>query len=202
MGQTVVKRKLSEGEVKKLRRQVSFSEEEIQDWHREFVESSSKRKEDLFLTEEEFFKVYNSVYKGDSDEYAKHVFRTFDLDGNGKVDFREFLIGLSFSGSSEFEKKLNWAFRVYDIDNSGYISQDEMRLIVRAVFKMIGPVVVQGKTQDPDDMADDIFHQMDANGDKFISWEEFRDGAVKHPSAIELLQCSPLTERDPVADMK
>ena len=138
MGQHSARPKLQPDHVRKLKRQVSFTEEEIKEWYDEFCQSSSKRHDDLFLHEGEFVKVYNSVYQGQSQDFAQHVFRTFDLDGDGKVDFREFILGLSFSGSSNLEKKLKWAFRVYDVNRDGYISNEEMRQI----FKVRGCVCV------------------------------------------------------------
>ncbi|XP_076440899.1 hippocalcin-like protein 1 [Babylonia areolata] len=200
MGQNAAKSKLPDCQVRKLRRQVSFTEEEIRDWYKDFVKSSSKGRDDLFLTEQEFVKVYNSVYPGESAEFARHVYRTFDLDHDGRVDFREFLIGLSFSGSSDLEKRLGWAFRVYDVDNSGYITIDEMRQIVQSVFRMMGPSLVGGEAQSADSLAEEIFRQMDTDGDQRISWQEFHDGASKHPTVLQLLQCGPPAESEPLAD--
>lgn len=36
----------------------------------------------------EFREVYNSVFDGDADEFVKHLFRSFDMDKDGYVDFK------------------------------------------------------------------------------------------------------------------
>ena len=51
----------------------------------------------------------------------------FDDDKSGEVDFNEFLQGLSlFSTKGEKEDKLRFAFKIYDMDNDGYISNGEL----------------------------------------------------------------------------
>ena len=51
----------------------------------------------------------------------------FDDDGNGEVDFKEFIQGVSqFSVKGDKNSKLRFAFRIYDIDNDGYISNGEL----------------------------------------------------------------------------
>ena len=46
------------------------------------------------------------------------------------LNFREFVIGLSLSLRGSFDEKLYWAFKVYDVDGNGFISQSEMREII------------------------------------------------------------------------
>ena len=46
----------------------------------------------------------------------------FDKDGDGSIDFEEFITGLSaFSGKSDNLNKLRFAFNIYDIDRDGYM---------------------------------------------------------------------------------
>ncbi|PVD22754.1 hypothetical protein C0Q70_16010 [Pomacea canaliculata] len=194
--------KLTKQQTQSLRQDVSFSEDEIQDWWQEFIRSakvSSGSKP--FLTQKEFIEVYNTVYPGNGEEYAKHIFRTFDKNGDGRVDFREFLLGLSITSSLEEEKKLRWAFQLYDINQSGFISKDEIIEILQAIFKMNG--LNQSSTKSaglgtPEELASSLFEVMETDGDNSISWSEFRSGATRCSLIVDLLQCSPGSEFEAV----
>ena len=59
----------------------------------------------------------------------------FDEDGGGDVDFQEFVSGLSaFSSKGNKEQKLQFAFKVYDIDRDGYISNGELFIMQQIIF--------------------------------------------------------------------
>lgn len=56
----------------------------------------------------------------------------FDEDGGGDVDFQEFVSGLSaFSSKGNKEQKLRFAFKVYDIDRDGFISNGELFIVLK-----------------------------------------------------------------------
>ncbi|VDP51799.1 unnamed protein product [Schistosoma margrebowiei] len=65
------------------------------------------------------------------------VIEIFDTDGNGEVDFKEFIDGMSqFSVKGEKEAKLKFAFKIYDMDKDGYISNGEL-FQVRLLFLLV-----------------------------------------------------------------
>lgn len=129
MGSKSSKAKLSPQSIQELRKDVDLSPEDIQTWYKEYLTSLRGGKQEL--TREEFKRVYNSLFIGDASKFAEHVFRTFDKDGNGTVNFKEFLTGLCVSGSdTNTETKLKWAFNMYDINGDGLITKCEMKEIV------------------------------------------------------------------------
>lgn len=90
------------------------------------------------LTTEEFQKIYRQFFPyGDPSSFANYVFRVFDDDGSGVIDFKEFICALSVTSRGKMEDKLDWAFRLYDIDGDGKITYNEMLAIVEAIYKMV-----------------------------------------------------------------
>ena len=67
-----------------------------------------------------------------SNPLATRMIAIFDEDGGGDVDFQEFVSGLSaFSSKGNKEEKLRFAFKVYDIDRDGYISNGELFIVLK-----------------------------------------------------------------------
>lgn len=92
----------------------------------------------------------------------------FDEDGGGDVDFQEFVSGLSaFSSKGNKEQKLQFAFKVYDIDRDGYISNGELFIVLKM---MVGSNL---KDQQLQQIVDKTIMEADLDKDGKISFEEF-----------------------------
>jgi Ca2+-binding EF-hand superfamily protein len=92
----------------------------------------------------------------------------FDEDGGGDVDFQEFVSGLSaFSSKGNKEQKLQFAFKVYDIDRDGYISNGELFIVLKM---MVGNNL---KDQQLQQIVDKTIMEADLDKDGKISFEEF-----------------------------
>ena len=63
--------------------------------------------------------VKSNKIKGKADKFCSHVFKVFDSDGSGEIDFTEFLIAISVTAQGDAKKKLVLAFKMYDVDQNG-----------------------------------------------------------------------------------
>jgi Ca2+-binding EF-hand superfamily protein len=68
----------------------------------------------------------------------RHVFKTFDTDSSGEIDFVEFLIAISVTSQGDIRDKLKMAFNMYDIDKNGRIDRKEMEKIIEAIYDLLG----------------------------------------------------------------
>ena len=99
---------------------------------------------------------------------AHRLLAVFDNDGSGDVDFKEFITGLStFSAKGKKEEKLGFAFKVYDVDRDGYISNGELFLVLKM---MVGNNLKDIQLQQ---IVDKTIMEADTDGDGKISYQEF-----------------------------
>jgi calcium-dependent protein kinase len=99
-----------------------------------------------------------------NDLNLSEIMAACDSDGNGYIDYSEFLTaGLNWKQSLN-NTRLQAAFDAFDLDHSGYITVDEIK-------KMLG-----GQNEG---VGDDIWKQMleeaDENGDGMIDLQEFKN---------------------------
>ncbi|XP_033738943.1 visinin-like protein 1 [Pecten maximus] len=164
-----------------LANEFQVSQSEIIELKRIYKENCGKSR---FLSREKFRNVYNKVFPGDASAFADIMFNKFDTDKNGRVDMREFIVGLLMSDTKNLDQKIKFAFEMYDIDKSGTISRDEVIEISEAYSRMYN-------TEDGTTVADRLFSYMDKNSDDEISFEEFDEAARSNSEILNLLFPKP-----------
>ena len=128
---------------------------------------------------------------GEPEDFAAHVFRVFDSDGAGLIDFEKFILALSVTSRGTLEEKLDWAFKMYDVDGDGMISKVEMLVVVTAIYRMVGTQArIPEDERTPFMRVKKIFKAMDVDDDGFLSLDEFREGCRRDPTMIRSLQAS------------
>merc|ERR1712168_559070 len=105
---------------------------------------------------------------GQSNPLVQRVIDIFDEDQNGEVDFKEFIQGVSqFSVKGDKSSKLRFAFKIYDMDKDGYISNGELFQVLKM---MVGSNLKDAQLQQ---IVDKTIILADTDGDGKISFEEF-----------------------------
>uniref|UniRef100_A0A914H619 EF-hand domain-containing protein n=2 Tax=Globodera TaxID=31242 RepID=A0A914H619_GLORO len=187
MGQAMGKpaSKLKGDDVKKLAKQTYFTDKEIRQWHKGFVRDCPNG----MLTEIGFQKIYKQFFpQGDPSDFAGYVFKVFDENKDGAIEFHEFIKALSITSRGNLDEKLQWAFRLYDLDGDGFITREEMELIVGSINRMVGDSVKLAEDDNsPEKRVDRIFAMMDKNNDAKLTLDEFKEGAKADPSIVHAL---------------
>lgn len=92
------------------------------------------------------------------DEELDRMFDAIDADGSGAIDYSEFLMATMNEQQLLSKEKLKQAFKMFDKDNSGTISREEIK-------EALGNV--------DEEIAEKIISEVDENDDGEISFEEF-----------------------------
>ncbi len=100
-------------------------------------------------------------------EYQQ-LMMSLDKDGNGVIDYTEFITGAIDKVTLLNKKNLETAFKLLDVDNSGMITVEELKLAFDT----------QGDKKD-ESLWLEIMREVDQNGDNEISYEEFSEAMTE-----------------------
>ncbi|XP_045696878.1 calcineurin subunit B type 2 [Phyllostomus hastatus] len=151
--------------------EASYPAEMCSQFNRDEIKRLGKRFKKLDLDSSGALSVdeFMSVPELQKNPLVQRVIEVFDTDGNGEVNFEEFIMGTSqFSVKGDEEKKLRFAFSIYDMDKDGYISNGELFQVLQM---MVGDNLKDWKLQQ---LVDKTIITLDRDGDGKISFEEFR----------------------------
>ncbi|KAL1230792.1 Neuronal calcium sensor [Trichinella spiralis] len=179
--------RLSNSDIKDLEKSTYFNRKELRKWYKDFIKDCPSGR----LKKEEFQAIYKQFFpNGDPTKFSSFVFNVFDENKDGHISFKEFISALSITSRGSIDEKLEWAFSLYDLDNDGYITKNEMVEIVDSIYAMLGKFV-DNKDFPMDDSpqlrVEKIFQSMDSNKDNKLSKDEFIAGSKKDAWIVKAL---------------
>ncbi|XP_066531298.1 recoverin 3 [Hoplias malabaricus] len=174
-----------------LKVSTKFSEVEITQWYENFQKQCPTGR----ITPKQFEEIYSRFFpESDAKAYAQHVFRSFDTNDDGTLDFKEYIVALHMTSSGKMALKLEWAFSLFDVDKNGYITKNEVCEICQAIFKMI-PKEKQEKLPSDENTAekraDKLWSFFGKTDSERVAEGEFIKGVLDNEDALRLIQCDP-----------
>uniref|UniRef100_A0A7S1KQU8 EF-hand domain-containing protein n=1 Tax=Percolomonas cosmopolitus TaxID=63605 RepID=A0A7S1KQU8_9EUKA len=157
---------LNDSQLRELEQETSFSQPEIKRLFKGFKKLDEDGNGKISFDE------IMQVSELAQSPLVKRLISMFDEDQDGTVDFQEF-IGLfnifkASNGDTTSKDKLEVLFKVYDIDNDGFISNGELFLVLKM---MVGNNLSDEQLQQ---IVDKTILEGDLDGDGKISFEEFK----------------------------
>ncbi|KAM4767328.1 lysophosphatidylcholine acyltransferase 2 [Cyanocitta cristata] len=108
-------------------------------------------------------------------DVLRELFLLFDRNGDGTIDFREYVIGLSIlCNPANTEETIRMAFKLFDMDEDDIITEDEFASIIQSALGL------------PELDVSLLFKEIDADETGKLSYEEFKNFALKHPEYATL----------------
>ena len=120
---------------------------------------------------------------------SDRLFNIFDKDSNGSVDYSEFMETIESMVVGTDKEKIRFAFQLHDLDNSGFIDRDELKVLIQQSFAE--------NRLDYDDfqldlLVDEFFERADKDLSGTIDYNEFLNVANDYPDFMEGFAVNPL----------
>ena len=133
MGSSQDKYVLTEEDINWFANNTMIKKEDVKERYQQFIDKHPLGK----IEKGEYINLIQECY-GNTYGLEKYVFETYDRNGDGFVDFSEFLKVIYILSNDSPKEKLQLIFRVFDADKNGTISLSELKSIVKDFFNLLG----------------------------------------------------------------
>lgn len=164
---------LTEVDIDYIAKNTAMDKTQVENQYQSFL----KKHPDGRISRKSFHTMMKECYPGaDTEKLERHIFRMYDSNKDGHIDFREFMIVLYIMSNGSPEENLKQIFRVFDINNDGTITLKELQKIVRDLFLLINESNADQASQEV--LVKTAFNEMDENHDGQISQLEFIEACM------------------------
>merc|ERR1712183_732399 len=170
-----------------------FNKIELKRWYQQFMKDFPDGK----MNEEQFFKIYGDLFASEAN-MGENIFRSFDLNRDGSISFRELMMTLSLTTVGTKEEKLEWLFNVYDFDGNGKITVDEVRALADTFSTVLKRQSMRrlscdvhhcehdSDSDEEEDFISCMFDDVDGDHNGYWTLEEFVKGVEVHPVLMKI----------------
>merc|ERR1711962_912260 len=109
--------------------------------------------------------------KKDANKMEKHVFRIYDTNNDGYIDFVEFMVVFYTMSDGTPQEVLEKIFRVFDANSDGTITKKELTRLIKDMYGLLNTENAEQASRDM--IAKSAFAEMDKDEDGKITTEEF-----------------------------
>ncbi|XP_074593215.1 Kv channel-interacting protein 4-like isoform X2 [Brevipalpus obovatus] len=166
-----------------LCRLTKFNRKELQIMYRGFKQDCPSG-----LVKEDTFKIIYAQFfprTSDTNQYAHLIFRSFDPQRTGAITFTDFVIGLSKLIRGSLQDKLRWTFDMYDINQDGVITRDDLTQIVSAVYELMGKSM--DTIIDDQNQVDKVFGKLDLKMKGAVTFDDFLESCLEDENLVRSL---------------